>query len=130
MIEHDAYPNRVRVADNVTLHVLTWGLDHPGTPVLLVHELPSNPRLWNGVAERLAAAGHPVAAIDQRGHGQSDKPDDRYDFATLTDDLIAVLHDLGGQTPWLAGQSWGANVVLELAARHPGSTAGLVLVDG
>ena len=32
--------------------------------------------------------------------------------------------------PWLAGQSWGANVVLELAARHPDAAAGLVLVDG
>jgi pimeloyl-ACP methyl ester carboxylesterase len=30
----------------------------------------------------------------------------------------------------LAGQSWGANVVLEVAARHPEATGGLVLVDG
>ncbi len=67
------------------------GLDQPGTPILLVHGLASNARLWDGVATRLAAAGHPVAAVDQRGHGQSAKPDSGYDFATLTDDLLTVV---------------------------------------
>ncbi len=42
-------------------------------PVLLVHGLASNAHLWDGVAERLAEAGHPVAAVDQRGHGQSEQ---------------------------------------------------------
>ena len=131
MIDHVARPIRIPVASaGIELQVLTRGLDHPGMPMLLVHGLASNARLWDGVAERLAAAGHPVAAVDQRGHGQSDKPDSGYDFATLTDDLLTVLHDLGWQTAWLAGQSWGANVVLEVGARHPDAAAGLVLVDG
>ena len=51
------------------------------------------------MADRLAAAGHPVAAVDQRGHGQSAKPDTGYDFATLTDDLLAVLADLDWRMP-------------------------------
>ena len=92
-----------------------------------MHGLASNARLWDGVATRLAAAGHPVAAVDQRGHGQSDKPDDGYDFATLTEDLAAILADLdwqGDRTPLVAGQSWGANVVLELAVRQPGPPSG------
>jgi pimeloyl-ACP methyl ester carboxylesterase len=134
MIDHEARPVQVPVAKGVTLRVLARGLDHPGTPILLVHGLASNARLWDGVAEHLAAAGHPVAALDQRGHGQSDKPAGGYDFGTLTDDLLVVLEDLGwrdsGRTPWLAGQSWGANVVVEVAARRPAATNGLVLVDG
>jgi pimeloyl-ACP methyl ester carboxylesterase len=115
------------------VHVLTRALDGKDVPVLLVHGLASNARLWDGVADRLAAAGHPVAAVDQRGHGRSDRPDQGYDFTTLTVDLVAVLDDLGwrdGPRPWVAGQSWGANVVLELAAQHPGATGGVVLVDG
>ena len=40
-------------------------------PVLLVHGLSSNARLWDGVSEHLAAAGHPVVAVDLRGHGAS-----------------------------------------------------------
>ena len=105
----------------------------PGPRSLLVHGLASNARLWDGVATRLAGRGHPVAAVDQRGHGQSDKPDSGYDFATLTEDLAAVLAALDwpdDRTPLAAGQSWGANVVLELAIRHPGAVGGLVLVDG
>jgi pimeloyl-ACP methyl ester carboxylesterase len=101
--------------------------------VLLVHGLASNARLWDGVADCLAASGHPVAAVDQRGHGQSDQPDDGYDFAALTYDLLVILADLSWQDrrrPWVAGQSWGANVALELAVRHPEASQGLVLVDG
>jgi pimeloyl-ACP methyl ester carboxylesterase len=133
MIEHEVLPLRIPVADQVTLNVLVRGAEHPRVPVLLVHGLSSNARLWDGVAERLAAVGHPVAAIDQRGHGQSDKPDAGYDFATLTDDLRAVADELGwhgDRAPWLAGQSWGASVVLESAVRHPDGVQGLVLVDG
>lgn len=128
-----ATTRRVPTATGITLNILTRGLDGPGPPVLLVHGLASNARLWDGVAQRLAAAGHPVVAVDQRGHGQSDKPDSGFDFATLTQDLLALLLDLdwlGDNRPWVAGQSWGANVVLELAVRHPDAAAGLVLVDG
>ena len=124
---------RVETDDGTELHLIAAGLDGPLTPVLLVHGLASNARLWDGVSKRLSAAGHPVAAVDQRGHGRSAKPDFGYDFATLTDDLIAIVDDLGwcnGRTPFVAGQSWGANVVLELTVRHPEATTGVALVDG
>jgi pimeloyl-ACP methyl ester carboxylesterase len=123
----------VPVAEGVELRVLVTAPRNPLTPVLLVHGLASNARLWDGVAEHLADAGHPVAAVDQRGHGQSSQTDTGYDFATLTDDLTGVLERLdwlGPRRPFAAGQSWGANVVLELAARHPDATSGLALVDG
>lgn len=103
-------------------------------PVLLIHGLASNARLWDGVAARLAALGHAVAAVDLRGHGRSDKPDDGYDFGTITDDLMAVLAGLGwtdpGAPPLVAGQSWGGNVVVELAIRHPGAARAIACVDG
>jgi pimeloyl-ACP methyl ester carboxylesterase len=121
------------VSGATDLRVLTAGVDNALVPVLMVHGLASNARLWDGVAERLVRAGHPVAAVDQRGHGQSSKPDSGYDFATLTGDLVALLEQLdwvGSRKPVVAGQSWGANVVLELAARHPDATAAVVLVDG
>lgn len=100
------------------------------TPVLLVHGLASNARMWDGVGEALAALGHRSVAVDQRGHGRSDAPDEGYDFATLADDLVAVMDATGLARPIVAGQSWGANVVLELAVRHPDRVAGVVCVDG
>lgn len=101
-----------------------------GRPVLLVHGLASNARMWDQVAEHLAAAGHPVAAVDQRGHGRSEKPPTGYDFATVAADLASVVIELGWCRPVVAGQSWGGNVVVELAARHPGAVGGVVCVDG
>jgi len=45
-------------------------------------------------------------------------------------DLAAVIDRLGWSRPLVAGQSWGGNVVLELAVRHPSSIRALACVDG
>lgn len=122
---------RIPATGGASLAVYLWP-GEPGdkVPILLVHGLASNALLWQGVAEELAAAGHAVAAVDQRGHGQSDKPDEGYDFTTLASDLGSVVAALGWKQPVVAGQSWGGNVALELAAREPALLRGLVLVDG
>ena len=113
----------------VTVHANVWtGGDE--RPFLLVHGLASNARLWDALAERLDDLGHPVTAVDQRGHGLSDKPDDGYDFVTVTDDLARVIESLGWDRPVVVGQSWGGNVVLELAHRLPDLVAGIACVDG
>lgn len=101
-----------------------------GVDVLLTHGLASNQRLWFGAAEALAALGHRVITFDQRGHGQSSKPDDGYDMATVADDLALLIDALGLDHPVIGGQSWGGNVVLEASHRHGNAIAGAVLVDG
>ena len=104
--------------------------DGDGDAYLLVHGLASNAQMWDGVARRLADRGHRVVAVDQRGHGRSDNPDEGYDYGTLTRDLVAVMDALGLDVVVAVGQSWGANVVLELAARHPSRVRGVACVDG
>jgi pimeloyl-ACP methyl ester carboxylesterase len=115
---------RATVAPSVALNVREW----PGTgrPFLLVHGLSSNARLWDAVAEVLAAAGHPVSAVDLRSHGDSDAPPNGYDTVTAAADLAAL--NIPGAV--VAGQSWGGNVAVRLAAKHAELVAGLVLVDG
>jgi pimeloyl-ACP methyl ester carboxylesterase len=134
---------RVRVADGLELRILRWepmsgdslraenGLRSPA-PFLLVHGLASNARLWDGVGRRLAVAGRRSVAVDLRGHGHSDQPDTGYAFATISEDLRALIGGLGStfQRPILVGQSWGANVILDLAVRQPSLARGIVLVDG
>jgi pimeloyl-ACP methyl ester carboxylesterase len=117
------------VAPDVALAVRQWPGD-AAPPFLLVHGLASNARMWDGVASRLADAGHAAAAVDQRGHGQSDKPDTGYDFETLTDDLVSVMDALGFDRAIVAGQSWGGNVAIELALRHPERLRGIACIDG
>lgn len=124
----------IEVADGVVLHAIEWrpaaaaGTGRPD--LLLVHGLASNAQLWTGLAELLAIRGHRVVAVDQRGHGLSAKVDDGYDFGTLTNDLVAVLDALRLDRPIAFGQSWGGNVVVELAARRPDRVRGLVCIDG
>ncbi len=115
-------------AGDVHLHAMR--LDPRATPFLLVHGLASNAQLWSGMAAALATSGHRVVAVDQRGHGLSDKVDTGFDFATLSRDLVAVMDALELHRPVVVGQSWGGNVVLELAVRHPDRPAALVCVDG
>ncbi len=119
---------RVEVAPGVAVHAV----EHPGErqPFLLVHGLASNLRLWDGVAEGLAAAGHRVVSVDLRGHGRSDRPDDGYDVATVASDLATLIGALDLGRPWAAGQSWGGNVVLELAWAAPEVVSGIACVDG
>ena len=121
---------RVRVAPGVTLHAERWPGQPWRTPFLLLHGLASNLRLWDGVAASLSARGHPVVAVDQRGHGQSDTPDEGYDLPTAVADALAVLEALHLDRPVVAGQSWGGNVVLELASCHPSAVRGLAGIDG
>jgi pimeloyl-ACP methyl ester carboxylesterase len=125
-------PQRVEVPDGTRLHVLTWepaAATPEAAPFLLVHGLASNALLWSGVGAALADAGHRVAAVDQRAHGRSD-PSDRLDLTTLTSDLVAVSAALGLDRPIAVGQSWGGNVVVELARRHPAAVRGVAAIDG
>lgn len=101
-------------------------------PVLLVHGLSSNARLWDAVAADLADAGHAVVAVDLRGHGTSAAvPDTAADpTRQAAADLAAACAGLGWDAPVVAGQSWGGNVVVQLAADRPDLVHGLALVDG
>lgn len=112
----------------LNIHIREWMGEKP--PFVLVHGLASNARLWDKVGAYLAAEGHRVIAIDQRGHGLSDKPDDGYDFVTVTADLKKLIDVLELERPYLAGQSWGGNVLLAFGATYPGIARGLAFIDG
>ncbi|MGA2112809.1 MAG: alpha/beta hydrolase [Anaerolineales bacterium] len=101
-----------------------------GRPFVLIHGLASNSLTWTSVASILAGAGHRVLAYDQRGHGLSEKPATGYGFDEICADLESLLRERDVREPILVGQSWGGNVVLEYAARHPGQAHGLGFVDG
>ena len=122
---------RTPVAEGVELATDRWTAAAAGVPpFLLVHGLASNARTWDGVAANLVATGHSTASVDLRGHGRSSKPDGPYDVPTVADDLAVLIERLGIDRPVVAGQSWGGNVVLELAARNPDAVRGIVCVDG
>lgn len=118
---------RVRAGD-LELSIREW--NGAGRDFLLVHGLASNAKTWDLVAKVLSSRGHHVVAVDQRGHGLSDKPETGYGFEEVTTDLAAMIDAMGLEYPIVAGQSWGGNVVVEFAHRYPEMLSGLVLVDG
>lgn len=128
---------RIPLRDGLSLRGIEWA-DTPsgsGIPIILVHGLASNARLWDGAARHLVSLGHAVVAIDLRGHGQSDKPDSGYAMHEVANDVADVITHLSSLRPafvrpLVIGQSWGGNIVVELAHRHGSLVRGVVAVDG
>jgi pimeloyl-ACP methyl ester carboxylesterase len=108
------------------LYYRDWGGDGPS--LVLLHGLSSNSRIWDWTAPLLAEHFR-VFALDQRGHGLSDKPES-YTFEETSGDLAAFFAVHGIEKPVLVGHSWGGSVVLHFAATNPGASSALVMVDG
>jgi pimeloyl-ACP methyl ester carboxylesterase len=100
-----------------------------GRHLVLLHGLASSQRIWDFVVPSLARSFR-VTTYDQRGHGESSKPASGYSFEEVTADLGAVLRAIGAKDPVLVGHSYGANVIIDFAARHPRVPAGVMSVDG
>jgi pimeloyl-ACP methyl ester carboxylesterase len=119
--------------NDIRAHYLQWGRASSGQPVLLLHGLASNARIWDGVAPKLLEAGLEPIAPDARGHGLTDKPDGDYGIEIFLRDLLTFIDAAHLDKPILVGHSWGGMLALEYAARFPigaRAPAGLVLVDG
>jgi pimeloyl-ACP methyl ester carboxylesterase len=71
-----------------------------------------------------------VLALDQRGHGDSDRPTGPYDGETVLADALTALDALGLSRVVVVGHSWGAWTALRLAARAPERVLAVVCVDG
>ncbi len=111
----------------LTFHYRDW--EGSGTPLVLLHGLASTSHIFDLVAPLLAKHFR-VVALDQRGHGESVKPEEGYDFTQVGADLLAFMDALGFERPIIAGHSWGGNVALQFAADHPTRAMALVLIDG
>lgn len=98
-------------------------------PVVLIHGWCCDRSFMADQFVYLAARGHTVLAMDLRGHGESDKPDELYTFEIFGDDVKALCEELGIARPVLAGHSMGGVVAFELAARFPDWPRALVMFD-
>jgi len=101
-------------------------------PILLIHGFASNHAvnwvntLW---AKTLTRAGRRVIALDNRGHGRSDKlyrPED-YDSATMAADCLRLLDRLGIAQADVMGYSMGARIAAHLALADPARVRSLLL---
>lgn len=119
------------VHDGLKLSFFDEG-DPAGPPVLLIHGFASSASVnwvYPGWLKTLGDAGFRVIAIDNRGHGASDKPHDpeAYYAPLMADDAAALLDHLGLPDAHVMGYSMGARISAFLTLRHPHRVRSLVL---
>ena len=97
--------------------------------LVLVHGLLMNRHMYDHLGPEMASRGFRVIAVDLLGHGLSDQPPDMraYHMTAFADQVAALVEHLDLDRPVVGGTSLGANVSLELAARHPGASRGLFI---
>lgn len=102
-----------------------------GPPVLLVHGFASNRQVnWIGPGwvDTLTRAGYRAIALDNRGHGDSDKPHDpaAYTPERMAGDAVALLDHLEIGRAHLFGYSMGARICAFAALGHGARVQSLV----
>ena len=94
-------------------------------PVVLLHALGTNLRLWDGVVDRLP--GHRLLALDMRGHGLSDVPAGPYAMGALIHDVERVMTQAGMRDAVVVGLSIGGMIAQGLAVKRLDLVRGMVL---
>jgi 3-oxoadipate enol-lactonase len=98
-----------------------------GPRVVLINgtgaDLRQNPLRGKGLLEK----NFEVLMYDQRGLGQSSKPDQPYSTAEYADDCAALMDAVGWDRAHVLGISFGGMVAQHVAIRHPDRVDRLVL---
>ncbi|MEU2724485.1 alpha/beta fold hydrolase [Streptomyces smyrnaeus] len=115
---------RVNV-NGTSLHYRTGG---SGPALVLLHGVPKASYHWRHLIPKLTAR-YTVVAPDLRGLGDSARPANGYDSATMSDDIAALMTRLGHQTYGVLGEDWGAVIGYQLAARHRDHVSALVFAE-
>jgi pimeloyl-ACP methyl ester carboxylesterase len=100
-----------------------------GTPYVFIHSAAGSSEHYRAQLEHLRKKRRAVA-LDLRGHGQSDVPENSdYSIEGMAEDIAAVVDHLGFSRFILAGHSMGALVAVAYAGKNPDRIAGLLLLD-
>lgn len=107
------------------LHYLSAG---EGSGILLLHGYAETSRMWRPVMPLLAEK-HRVIAPDLPGIGDSSIPAQGIDTITSAEQIHDLLHSLGINKVEVVGHDIGLMVAYAYAAKFPGETEKLALMD-
>src|SRR5262245_2857380 len=99
-----------------------------GPPLILLHGLPGDRRLWRRQLDNLADE-YTVVAWDAPGCGLSSAPAEDFGLRDVVQNLIAFIQALGLEHPHVLGLSWGGGVALELYRTAPALPKTLMLAS-
>lgn len=97
---------------------LAYDVTGEGTLIVLAHGMGDNRGAYRELAALLASAGYRVAAMDQRGHGESSTGWSSYTRTDAAADLIALIRHLGGPAV-VVGHSFAGGAATIAAADEP-----------
>lgn len=123
-VPHSDYSHFADI-DGVRIHYQDKGT---GTALVLMHGLSSSTYSWKDVFEPLSKSFH-VIAVDLKGHGFSGKPDGDYTRRAQAVLVMHLLDQLKIEKAWLAGNSMGGEIALNIALQSPQRVEGLILID-
>jgi esterase len=113
-------------AGDVNLHYLRWG--NGSRTILALHGVSSIAHAWDIVGEELASR-YRFIAMDQRGHGDSSKPEEGYTVDDYSNDILAFTDRLSIRKLILLGHSMGGRNAIVFAAKHPKRVSKLIVED-
>ena len=99
-----------------------------GPPMVLIHGLGSRWTSWEPIMDQFSEQWH-VYAVDLRGHGDSGRVPDGYEFNDYPAEIIEFLRGVIGQPAHLVGSSLGGVTAAGICALAPALVAAAVLVD-
>lgn len=110
--------HRTVEVNGLRLHIAEEG---EGPLVLLLHGFPEFWYSWRHQLSALAEAGYHAVAPDQRGYGDSDRPESvaAYSILHLAGDVIGLINALGERDAVVVGHDWGSLVAWSTATLRP-----------
>ena len=118
-------------ADDGPVDLVVAEAGEGGRPIVLVHGFTGAKEDFTDWLDPLAELGWHAVAPDQRGHGESPKPDHdgAYSFDVFASDLLALLDALGWGSAVALGHSMGGMVVQSAVLSAPARFEAIVLMD-
>jgi pimeloyl-ACP methyl ester carboxylesterase len=113
--------------DGIEINLAIWEGD--SDPILAIHGITANCRCWDRIAETMCPE-FSIMAMDLRGRGFSDRPDQGYALEYHLKDILCIMEELKLDRIKVMGHSLGAFITLGFAALHPDRVEKAVLVDG